>query len=113
MNTVAPESIGLSASHLIAEGIVEEGLTIVETVRSLYDGHTRNPWNEYERGSYYARVMSSYALLIALSGFRYSAPTRTLIIDRAFALNPSYLSSQPPLGGEHSRYSRTVSRSDL
>jgi hypothetical protein len=68
------------ASHLIAEGMVEEGLTIVEAVRSRYDGHTRNPWNEYECGSYYARAMSSYALLIALSGFRYSAPTRTMTI---------------------------------
>jgi len=38
----------------------------------------RNPWNEYECGSYYARAMASYALLGSLSGFRYSAVTRTL-----------------------------------
>ncbi len=68
------------ASHLIAEDMVEEGLAIVEAVRSRYDGRARNPWNEYECGSYYARAMASYALLIALSGFRYSAPTRTLFI---------------------------------
>ena len=41
----------------------------------------RNPWNEYECGSYYARAMASYGLLIALSGFRYSAPSRTLTIE--------------------------------
>jgi uncharacterized protein (DUF608 family) len=66
------------ASHLIEEGFVEEGLTIVKALRTRYDGRTRNPWNEYECGSWYARAMSSYSLLGALSGFRYSAVERTL-----------------------------------
>jgi hypothetical protein len=66
------------ASHLIAEDFVNEGLTIVNAARSRYDGRTRNPWNEYECGNWYARAMSSYALLGALSGFRYSAVDRTL-----------------------------------
>jgi len=66
------------ASHLIAEGFVTEGLTIVKALRSRYDGRARNPWNEYECGNYYARAMSSYALLAALSGFRYSAVEKTL-----------------------------------
>ena len=66
------------ASHLIAEGGVDEGLEIVRAVRSRYDGRVRNPWNEYECGSYYARAMASYALLAAWSGFRYSAVERTL-----------------------------------
>jgi hypothetical protein len=71
------------ASHLIAEGMLSEGLTLVEAVRSRYDGRTRNPWNEYECGNYYARAMSSFALLIALSGFRYSAATRSLTVAPA------------------------------
>ncbi|BDI32091.1 hypothetical protein CCAX7_41420 [Capsulimonas corticalis] len=66
------------ASHLIEEGLVEEGLTIVQAVRARYDGHVRNPFNEYECGSYYARAMASYALLNSLSGFRYCAVTQTL-----------------------------------
>ena len=66
------------AAHLIQEGFVTEGLTIVKAVRSRYDGRTRNPWNEYECGNYYARAMSSYAVLGALSGFRYSAVEQTL-----------------------------------
>jgi hypothetical protein len=66
------------ASHLISEGFVNEGLTIVKAARSRYDGRTRNPWNEYECGNWYARAMSSYALLGALSGFRYSAVDATL-----------------------------------
>jgi hypothetical protein len=66
------------ASHLIHEGYVDEGLTIVKATRSRYDGRTRNPWNEYECGNWYARAMSSYALLGALSGFRYSAVEKTV-----------------------------------
>jgi uncharacterized protein (DUF608 family) len=66
------------ASHLIEEGFVKEGLTIVKALRSRYDGRTRNPWNEYECGNYYARAMASYALLGALAGFRYSAVERIL-----------------------------------
>jgi hypothetical protein len=66
------------ASHLIAEDFVREGLEIVKAVRSRHDGRARNPWNEYECGSYYARAMASYALLGALSGFRYSAVEQTL-----------------------------------
>lgn len=66
------------ASHLIASGLVDEGLTIVKALRQRYDGRVRNPWNEYECGSYYARAMASYALLHALSGFFYSGATHTL-----------------------------------
>ena len=66
------------ASHLIQEGFVTEGLTIVKALRSRYDGKTRNPWNEYECGNYYARAMASYSLLAALAGFRYSAVEKTL-----------------------------------
>jgi hypothetical protein len=69
-----------AASHMIAEGLVEEGLTVVKALRSRFDGLARNPWNEYECGNYYARAMASYALLIALSGFRYSAPEKTLYL---------------------------------
>jgi len=66
------------ASHMISEGLVRHGLEIVKAVRSRYEGLIRNPWNEYECGNYYARAMASYALLGALSGFRYSAVEKTL-----------------------------------
>lgn len=62
------------ASHLIYEGMVREGLSIVKAVRDRYDGRRRNPWNEVECGHHYARAMSSWGLLLALSGFSYSAP---------------------------------------
>lgn len=76
------------ASHLIHEGFVDEGLTIVKALRSRYDGRTRNPWNEYECGNWYARAMSSYALMGALSGFRYSAVDRTLYFAPKLKVRP-------------------------
>jgi hypothetical protein len=48
---------------------------------------SRNPWNEYECGNWYARAMSSYALLAALSGFRYSFADRTLFLAPKLTLN--------------------------
>ncbi len=60
-----------AACHMIQEGMVEEGLEIVRAIRDRYDGEKRNPWNEIECGSNYARSMASYALLPALSGFSF------------------------------------------
>ena len=57
------------AAHLIYEGYVEEGLTLVKAVRDRHDGYRRNPWNEVECGHHYARSTSSWAVLTALSGF--------------------------------------------
>jgi uncharacterized protein (DUF608 family) len=76
------------ASHLITEGFVKEGLTIVKALRSRYDGRIRNPWNEYECGNYYARAMASYSLLGALAGFRYSAAQRTLWFGPRLSIRP-------------------------
>jgi uncharacterized protein (DUF608 family) len=76
------------AAHLIAAGLVAEGLTIVKAARSRYDGRVRNPWNEYECGSYYARAMSSYAVLSALAGFRYSAAGKTLWFEPKLKRDP-------------------------
>jgi len=59
------------AAHLIYEGLIDEGLTIVKAVRERHDGYRRNPWNEVECGYHYVRSMSSWAVLLALSGFRY------------------------------------------
>jgi uncharacterized protein (DUF608 family) len=68
------------ASHLMMMGYVDEGLEIVRTVRDRYDGRVRNPFNEYECGHWYARAMSSYALLQGLTGVHYDAVDRTLTI---------------------------------
>ena len=59
------------ATHLIYEGMVEEGLEIVKAVRDRHDGVKRNPWDEVECGHHYVRSLASWGLLPALSGFRY------------------------------------------
>jgi len=69
------------AAHLIFEGELDKGLDIVRTLRKRYDGTVRNPFNEYECGSWYARAMSSYSLLQALTGARYDAVSKTLVIN--------------------------------
>jgi uncharacterized protein (DUF608 family) len=66
------------ASHLIYEGLIEEGLSIVKAVRDRYDGGRRNPWDEVECGHHYARAMASWGLLLALSGYSYSGPGMSL-----------------------------------
>lgn len=66
------------AAHLIYEGFVEEGLAIVRGTRERYNGERRNPWDEVECGHHYARAMSSWSLLLALSGYHYHAPSQTL-----------------------------------
>jgi uncharacterized protein (DUF608 family) len=58
----------MMASHLILRGLLEEGLTIVRAARARHDGARRNPWNDIECGSYYARALSSYALVNAWTG---------------------------------------------
>ena len=60
-----------AAAHMIQEGMVQEGLTLTRTVRDRYDGEKRNPFNEMECGSNYARSMASYSLLLAYSGFSF------------------------------------------
>jgi len=69
------------ASHLMLMGQVEHGLDIVRTCRDRYDGAVRNPFNEYECGHWYARAMSSYALLFGLSGARYDALDKVLYLE--------------------------------
>jgi uncharacterized protein (DUF608 family) len=68
------------ASHLIALGKLDEGLQIVRAARSRYDGRARNPFAEAEAGVWYARAMSSYALLQACSGARYDAVDKILYL---------------------------------
>ena len=56
---------------MISEGYVAEGENIVKAIRDRYDGEKRNPWNEVECGSNYARSMASYALMPIYSGFTF------------------------------------------
>ncbi|MFP4016275.1 MAG: GH116 family glycosyl-hydrolase [Halanaerobiales bacterium] len=69
------------ASLLIYEGYIDEALTIVKAARGRYDGYKRNPWDEVECGHHYVRSMSSWALLIALSGYKVDMVKGTISFD--------------------------------
>jgi len=87
------------ASHLMFAGEVEKGLDIVRACRSRYDGRIRDPFNEYECGSYYARAMASYGLLEGLTGIRYDAVEGTLYINSRIGNNfTSFLSTNTGFG---------------
>jgi len=87
------------ASHLMFAGEVEKGLEIVRTCRERYDGRIRNPFNEYECGSWYARAMSSYGMIEGLTGVRYDAVEQTLYIDSRIGNNfTSFLSTDSGFG---------------
>ncbi|MGD0126758.1 MAG: GH116 family glycosyl-hydrolase [Terriglobia bacterium] len=70
------------AAHLAFEGMLTEAQAVVESARLRHDGERRNPWNEPECGHHYARAMSAWALVVALSGFHYSG------VDRKLTLTP-------------------------
>lgn len=75
-----------AAAHMIAEGMVKEGMAVIKTLDERYDGNKRNPFNEVECGDHYARSMASYGALIAITGFECHGPKRH--IGFAPKLNP-------------------------
>jgi hypothetical protein len=69
----------LFASQLVYAGMVSEGVRCFEEVRRRYDGERRNPWDEPECGHHYARAMSAWSGILALSGFQYRGPEKSII----------------------------------
>ncbi|MBP9743826.1 MAG: hypothetical protein KBD41_00460 [Saprospiraceae bacterium] len=86
------------ASHLMKVGEVKKGLEIVRASRNRYDGKVRNPFNEYECGHWYARALSSYGYLQALTGVRYDAVDKTLFVDSKIGDFTSFLSTATGFG---------------
>ena len=62
------------AAHMIAEGLVEHGLSITRAIHDRYDAAKRNPWNEVECGDHYSRAMASYGVFLTACGFDYHGP---------------------------------------
>jgi uncharacterized protein (DUF608 family) len=61
----------LVASHMLFTGMTREGLEFYRNARLRFDGEKRNPWSEPECGHHYARAMSAWSGVLAMSGFRY------------------------------------------
>jgi uncharacterized protein (DUF608 family) len=60
-----------TAALMFYSGMFAQGVEYVENLRARYDGVKRNPWDEAECGHHYARAMSSWSSVVALSGFHY------------------------------------------
>ena len=60
------------------DDLIEAGLQVIGAIRERYDGLKRNPFDEAECGHHYARAMAAWAGVLALTGFQYSAVTKTL-----------------------------------
>lgn len=75
------------AGLMIAEGKEAHGIEMIGAVRERYNGKNRNPYNEIECGSNYARSMASFALLNIYSGFE-------------FDMTRGYLGFYPLVGGK-------------
>ena len=67
------------ASFLMDHGRYADGVRIVEATHRRYLRAGR-PWNHVECGGHYSRAMSSWATMLAASGFKPNVPNQTLSI---------------------------------
>jgi len=61
-----------AGNGMLFEGMKEDGLTVISNIRNRYDGNKRSPFDEAECGHHYARAMTAYGAVLALTGFHYS-----------------------------------------
>ncbi len=73
-----------AAIGMLYEGQTEAGLRCIQSIRDRFDGEKRNPFDEPECGHNYARAMASWSAPMAISGFHYSAPEKSM----SFNSNP-------------------------
>ncbi|MGM9738957.1 MAG: GH116 family glycosyl-hydrolase [Candidatus Cryptobacteroides sp.] len=69
-----------AATSMFQEGMFEEGLKVIQSIRDRYDGAKRNPFSEAECGYHYARSMASWAPVVALAEYSYSGIEQTMHI---------------------------------
>jgi uncharacterized protein (DUF608 family) len=81
----------LVATQFINAGMLREGLETIENVRRRFDGERRNPWDEPECGHHYARAMSSWSTVIAITGFQYNGAEQAITLMPKMA-NPKFRS---------------------
>jgi len=62
------------ASHMMAEGMIDEALVLTRMIHDRYHAAKRNPFNEVECSDHYARAMASYGTFITACGFEYHGP---------------------------------------
>jgi len=63
-----------AAGHMVAEGLVQEGLAVTRAIHDRYHASRRNPYNEIECGDHYARAMASHGVFVSICGFEHHGP---------------------------------------
>jgi uncharacterized protein (DUF608 family) len=63
-----------AAGHMLADGMVTEGLAVTRMIHDRYHASRRNPYNEVECGDHYARSMASHGVYLTACGFEYHGP---------------------------------------
>ena len=98
------------AGLLLAEGFYDDSMKVVRAVRDRYDGKWRNPYNEMECGSNYARSMAAWALIPITGGFDFDLPHGTIGFDPVI---PGDFKSIWRLGTGWGTYEKTEKRSAI
>ena len=70
----------LVATQFLSAGMLREGVETIENVRRRFDGERRNPWDEPECGHHYARAMSSWSTVVAITGFQYHGQNQAITL---------------------------------
>lgn len=63
-----------AAGHMIAEGLLTEGLSVVKAIDDRHDASRRNPYNEIECSDHYTRAMAAFGPFVSLTGFEIDGP---------------------------------------
>lgn len=71
-----------AGTHMLYEGMTEDGLAVIRAIRARYDGRRRSPFDEAECGHHYARAMAAWTGILAWTGFQYDATTGALTFAR-------------------------------
>ena len=67
-----------AAIGMLYEGQTDAGLTCIKNIRDRYNGLKRSPFDEAECGHHYARAMTSWGAVLALTGFQYSGVNKSM-----------------------------------
>ncbi len=97
-----------AASHMILRGMTDDGLKCIKSVRDRYDGHRRNPFNELECGSNYARSMAAWSFVNVWLGLEYDMTKRYVKFNPIKADTSSIWSLSTGWGGFAQSKNKTV-----
>jgi non-lysosomal glucosylceramidase len=77
----------MAGAQMMYAGLVAQGVRAFEEARLRHDGERRNPWDEPECGHHYARAMSAWSGMVAMSGFLYHGVERSVVVTPRMAGN--------------------------